>query len=112
MFATWKSKQITTKCAVIAEGKRIGKTEEAAKATAEVLLSPSKENPGNLSSKGHLYFKENLPRKTVDGKKEEQKYRLRWREQALERQVRGGGGGGSNVAAEKKVAEIKEMVTA
>jgi len=40
---------------------------------------------GNFSSAGHLYAMERLPRKVgKDGKKEEQRMRLRWRSPALD----------------------------
>lgn len=109
VFAVAKAKQVVTAAMLIAAGVKLGKTEDAAKATADVLLSPTKDNQGNLSARGDLYYFERLPQKTVKSEKEEQKYRLRWREKALERRVRG-----EHVASEKSSApaEKPDAVTA
>jgi hypothetical protein len=107
MFAVGKKKQVISRSEMVQVGISTGKTAKQAKYAADGILSSSKDNVGNGSWRGDLYYWERLPRKTVAGKKEEQKYRLRWRVQALERRVRG-----EHVGSEKKVAEIKEMVTA
>lgn len=66
---------------------------KAKPADVTVLLSPRKSSTrgdcrGNISAQGHLYFMEKLPRQVKAGVKEPQKFRLRWREQALEPRTR------------------------
>ena len=97
LFGFMMKKQYYTRPVLIAEAVRLGasdkrkpgKSTSPAEATVTVMLSPRKTskigNPcGNISAQGHLYYNEKLPRKTVRGEKEPQKFRLRWREKALE----------------------------
>lgn len=89
-FEYLQKKQIVT----IAEFRKyivdtLGKTETAAKAMVTVILSPRKSSKrgdcrGNLSSAGHLYFMAKLGRKVRAGVKDPQRFKLCWREVALE----------------------------
>jgi len=59
-----------------------------------VVLSPRESSSrgdcrGNGSSQGHLYYAEQLKRNKVDGVKEDQRERLRWRPEPLEPRKRG-----------------------
>ena len=118
IFAGIKKAQITTRSAVVLAGVKVGKTEQAANGTANVLLSPREKSErgdcrGNISAMGHLYYIELLPRKEVDGVKEEQKLRLRWRKTHLAKKTRNEQV--SSVASEKiekTATESKSVVTA
>jgi hypothetical protein len=97
--AFMRGKQIYTRSELIAfQVDTLGKSLSAASGTADVMLSPRKEARvgadcrGNSSCPwGHLAYNEKLERKVgKDGKKEEQKFRFRFRDVALERKVRPG----------------------
>jgi hypothetical protein len=93
-FGLIQKKQVVTRSEIVAflMGKGVvskgkGRTgEEAAIATATVLLSPRAKDGrgdcrGNLSAMGHIYFMQ--PLNKVKGT--ERKFRLRWREKELSR---------------------------
>jgi hypothetical protein len=94
VFAYWKQKQIVTRSEYVKfVMEKLSKTETAANAVVTVMLSPRKASKrgdarGNISSAGHLYFAEKLGRSVKGGIKDEQKFRLRWREVALEPRTR------------------------
>jgi hypothetical protein len=94
VFGFIKAKQVVTRAQVLEFTLKQGKKEDAANAAVTVLLSPRKtarkncDPRGNMSAQGHLYYMEKLPRKTVKGEKEAQKFRLRWRTPALEARKR------------------------
>jgi hypothetical protein len=87
LFGAWKSKQVTTRSAMMVFAvNKLGMNIPAAQATVTVLLSPRKSDDicrgdcrGNMSAKGHLYFADVLKRKTG----EEKRFRLRYRAVAL-----------------------------
>jgi len=112
IFGVMKKLQVFAASTIRAAGRKLGKTAKAAIHTATVLMSPRETSErgdcrGSFSAMGHLYYMEKLPRKTVGGVREEQKYRLRWRQVALPPRIRG-----ERVEAIKHPAEIKEAVTA
>ena len=94
IFGSWKKRQVTTKKQLIEMAvKELGKTTEQAHADVTVILSPRYKSErgdsrGNISAQGHLYYAEKLPRAVVLGVKEPQKFRLRWRTQAVVPRVR------------------------
>lgn len=90
MFSYWQKKQVVTRAEFIEHTmKAFGKSESEAVAAVTVMLSPRKVSKigdcrGNISSNGHLYYAEKLGRQVHAGVKDVQKFRLRWREVALE----------------------------
>jgi hypothetical protein len=97
--AFMRKKQVYTRNELIAyQVDTLGKSIAAASATAGVMLSPrlkaraGADCRGNSSCPwGHLAYNEPLERKVgKDGKKEEQKFRFRFRSVALERKGRPG----------------------
>lgn len=117
-FGMIQRKQILTRSEVVEflMGKGVVSTgkgkdgNEAALATATVLLSPREKNSkrgdcrGNLSAMGHLYFMQ--PLKKIKG--EEKKFRLRWRTKALARRDYERP---STIAAKKEVKSVKQEKT-
>jgi len=87
IFAAWQKKQVVTEQELIDAGHK--------KADIGVVVRSPRESSkrgdcrGNMSCQGHLYFAELLKRSKVNGVKEPQKYRLRWRNPALEPRKRG-----------------------
>ena len=85
-----RQKQIYTKTDLVNFFKGLGRTDEAAVASAVVMLSPRKESNrgdcrGNMSNPwGHIAYNDKLQRKD----KEEQKFRFRFRDEVLERLTR------------------------
>lgn len=83
LFAFIRSKQVVT----------VAQLSEAGFKPADitVVLSPravgtSKGDPrGNLSSQGHVYYMERLPKKN---KGEAQRFRIRWRKEPMEKRTR------------------------
>ena len=116
VFAYWKQKQIVTRSEYVKfVMEKLDKTETAANAVVTVMLSPRKTSKrgdarGNISSAGHLYFADKLARQVKMGIKEEGKFRLRWREVALEPRTRNEKieTKGEKVIA-KEVKEVKEV---
>jgi hypothetical protein len=94
LFGHLKAKQVVTRKDLISYSKSaMHKTEAQATADVTVILSPRKDSKrgdcrGNMSAQGHVYFMEKLPRKTVKGVKEPQKFRLRYRSVPLEARKR------------------------
>ena len=92
--AWMKKKQIYTRSEVIAFLKSIGKSEGGASATATVMLSPRLASTrgdcrGNMSNPwGHIAYNDKFARKVKDGVKEEQRFRFRFRKDALEANTR------------------------
>lgn len=91
IFGMIQHAQVVTRSQVIAHvRKELKLNETQANAAVTVVLSPRAEGEsrgdcrGNFSAQGHLYYMEKLPRHEKDGKNEPQKFRLRWREPALE----------------------------
>lgn len=90
LFGFMKKKQVVTRNEVLQHAAgELKMATSAAQAITTVMLSPRKESKrgdcrGNYSSMGHLYYMEKLPRRTVKGVKESQRFRLRWRTPALE----------------------------
>lgn len=83
------SRADATEYAILTMGLKL----RAAQAITTTLMSPRLESNrgdprGNLSAMGHLYYLEKLPREMRDGRKEEQKYRIEWREPPLEPRTR------------------------
>jgi hypothetical protein len=73
--------------------KELGKSETAAKAQVQTLISPRKKSArgdcrGQVSAQGHIYYIEKIRRLVRYGIREPQRLRLRWREEALERRWR------------------------
>ena len=105
IFSAWQKKQIVTEQELIEAGHK--------KADIGVVVrSPRKSSTrgdcrGNMSCQGHLYYAELLKRKTVKGVKEPQKYRLRWRSEALPPRKRG-----DNKAVEAQKVEAKATTKA
>ena len=105
IFGAWQKLQVTTKQALVEMG--------FSSHDITVVLSPRESSKrgnclGNFSAQGHVYFADKLNRKVVDGVKEDQKFRLRWRKEVLEprkRPVKG-----DKVEA-KKVIETKVTET-
>lgn len=90
-FAFIMKKQYVTRKDVL--GFTVQKFGKHKPADVTVLLSPRKSSTrgdcrGNISAQGHLYYMEKLPRQVKNGVKEPQKFRLRWREKALEPRTR------------------------
>jgi len=90
---TWtfwmKKRVVTIKQLIEFAMEELGKTFEQAHAIVTVILSPrltsSRGDPrGSVSAAGHLYYAEKLPRKVIHGIRTPQKFRLCWREIALE----------------------------
>jgi hypothetical protein len=84
VFGFWRSHQVATRKELFDVAKET-MTDSEANAAVTVLLSPRKASErgdcrGNCSSKGNLYFAEPLAK--VKG--QPRKFRLRWREVALE----------------------------
>ena len=81
IFGVWQKAQVTTKLALIEAGH--------SPHDINVVLSPRETARegcsclGNMSAKGEFYFAEKLKRKEIDGKKEDQRFRLRWRKEVL-----------------------------
>lgn len=90
LFGFMRQKQVFTRGEVLAFAAANGIEAKTASAMTSALVSPTKENEGDrdarghICTKGHLYYMETPERKTVDGKREKAKWRLRWREVALE----------------------------
>ena len=87
--------QILTRRILDAFGISIGKSEKAAEGTTALFLSPrlnARKNcdcRGNISNPwGHLAYFQPLPRRIINGVKEEQRYRFRLRKVVLEPRVR------------------------
>jgi hypothetical protein len=102
----WMRKnQIYTKRQLVEFFKSIGKTERAAIESAVVMLSPRESSSrgdcrGNMSNPwGHLAYNDKLIRREVGGRKEIQRFRFRFRKNALEPRKRGD----DNVVSSKKV---------
>lgn len=114
LFGFMKQKQVFTRGEVLAFAAESNVEAKTASAMTSALTSPTKEDVGDrdcrghICTKGHLYYMEELERKVVGGKKEKQKFRLRWREVALEslnpKKVR-------VPKAEKVVKDVKEKKT-
>ena len=93
-----RKKQIYTKTDLVDFFKGLGKEDNAALASAVVMLSPRKESSrgdcrGNRSNPwGHVAYNDKLGRKVnkETGEKEEQKFRFRFRETELPRLTRKG----------------------
>ena len=89
LFAFVKKKQVVTLIDVVNEAMRLGLDENKAWFTTRVLMSPRhadqcKGKPqGSCSAQGHVYYMEKLARRIVNGVKEAQRYRLRWRDPEL-----------------------------
>ena len=86
MFSYMQKKQCFTRAELVEYAKTLGTTETKAKYMLYIMLSPrfkSKRgsNLGSNAAHGHLYYMEKLERKVVNGIKEPQKFRLRWRRQ-------------------------------
>ena len=99
LFSFIQSKRIVTISQVIdeavklvtAKGKKV--ILRAIQGSVTVLLSPRESSTrgdcrGNISAMGHIYYMEKLARKMVDGNKEEQRFRLRFRGTPLEPRTR------------------------
>jgi hypothetical protein len=105
LFAYWQKKQSVTEQELIDAGFK--------KADINVVVKSPRESStrgdcrGNMSAQGHLYYAELPKRKVVKGVKQPQKYRLRWREVALEPRKRG-----TKSIAEPKKVEVKAEVKA
>lgn len=103
VFAIWQKAQVVTEQELIDAGCK--------KADIGVVVRSPRETStrgdcrGNRSCQGHLYYAELLKRKVVNGVKEVQKYRLRWRPVALEPRSRK-----DNVKVEAKKVEVKADV--
>ena len=72
----------------------MGLSLRAAQSITTTLMSPRLESNrgdprGNLSAMGHVYYLDKLPREIIDGKREEQKYRVQFREEELPPRMRG-----------------------
>lgn len=74
LFAFIQGKQVVTVAEVVAEGLRIGMAEKAAKASATVVLSKTKEGYGNMSA-GKGYYMERLKKQKAG---DPLRMRLRW----------------------------------
>ena len=87
IFAVWQKKQIVTEHELIELGHK--------KADISVVVRSPRESSargdcrGNYSCKGEFYFADLLKRQKVDGVKQPQKYRLRWRPVPLDARKRG-----------------------
>jgi len=92
LFAYWKKVQVTTRSAMIEFSKSIGKTDNAAKASVGVILSPRKNDDivrgidclGNISARGEYYYADKL----IKRGNEEQRFRLRYRPVVLSPKIR------------------------
>jgi hypothetical protein len=88
--AWMKKKQVYTRTEVVDFTRTLGKSEAGCSATATVMLSPRLTSSrgdcrGNMSNPwGHLAYNDKLPRKAKSGVKEEQKFRFRYRKEAME----------------------------
>jgi hypothetical protein len=107
VFSAWQSKQVITEQELIDAGHKPADI-------GVVVRSPRKTSSrgdcrGNISCQGHLYFADLLKRKKVDGVKEPQRYRLRWRPVALEPRKRGES---VSIKAEKVEAKASATVKA
>jgi len=106
IFAFLKQKQVVTRQELLDYTmEKLGKSADAANAAVTVILSPRKASKrgdcrGNISAQGHLYYMEKLPRQVKAGVKDPQKFRLRWREVAMEPRTR-------EVPSEVKSAKTK-----
>ena len=72
----------------------MGLSLRAAQSITTTLMSPRLESNrgdprGNSSAMGHVYYLDKLPREMKDGKREEQKYRVQFREEELPPRMRG-----------------------
>ena len=110
-FALIQRKQVITRSELVQFlMSKSNKSEDAALATATVLLSPREKNSkrgdcrGNLSAMGHLYFVQ--PLNKVKG--EEKKFRLRWRNKEMSRREYERP---SAKAAKKEIKQIKQEKT-
>ncbi len=89
LFAFMRKKQVFTRNDLRQESEHLGIKGDG---TLNVLLSPRDVNQkglrgdprGNFAAKGHVYYVEPLAHK----KNEEQRFRLRWREEILENNSR------------------------
>jgi len=86
IFAYWKKNQVVTEQELVEAGFKLS--------DVRVVLSPRESSTrgdcrGNASSQGHLYYADQLNRKKVDGVKEAQRERLRWRPEPMEPRKRG-----------------------
>ena len=111
--AWMRKKQVYTKSELVAFLQSIGKTERAAIETAVVLLSPRESSKrgdcrGNRSNPwGHIAYNDKLMRRQVNGKKEVQRFRFRFRKNALEPRKMDAG---NAVAAKKVKTQTKAAV--
>jgi stress response protein YsnF len=87
--AWMKRKQTYTRKEMVAYLLTLGKEPDACEYTATIMLSPRKRSGrgdcrGNVSNPwGHLAYNSKLERKLIFGIKEEQKFKLRYRDEAL-----------------------------
>ena len=87
--AWMKRKQVYTRKEMISYLLSLGKESDACEYTANTMLSPRKSSKrgdcrGNVSNPwGHLAYNAKMERKLVFGIKEDQAYKLRYRDQAL-----------------------------
>ena len=93
IFTYWQKKQVVTRQELIDFTMTLGKSIAEANAAVTVILSPRRASKrgdirGNISANGHLYFAEKLGRQVHTGIRDPQKFRLRWREIALEPRTR------------------------
>lgn len=110
-FGLIQKKQVVTRSEIVAFlNKKASLGDNAAIATATVLLSPREMDGrgdcrGNLSAKGEFYFVQ--PLKKIKG--QERKFRLRWRSKALDKRDYERP---STKASKKTVAQEKHEVKA
>ena len=104
IFAYWKRKQVVTEQELVEQGFKLN--------DVRVVLSPRESSTrgdcrGNASSQGHLYYAEQLKRRKVDGVKENQRERLRWRSEVLDPRKRGEKIGVEGQKVEASTAEVE-----
>lgn len=100
IFADWQKKQVVTEQELIDAGHK--KADIGVVVRSPRASSNRGDCRGNYSCQGHKYYGELLKRNTVNGVKEPQRYRLRWRNPELEPRKRG-----ENVAIEAEKVEAR-----